>query len=213
MPRRMPPLAAKLGVAIDNSLELAEMGERIRALSPLGSVARRELRSSRIEAFYETAYLRVFLLWEDFLEQSFLRYVCGHSATSGVANLRQSIFPSLLAAATAVLGTRDYVSWANPSAVIGRSQRFIASGNHELVLNSNLARLEAFHDVRNRIAHRSEYARKQFDLATVFLTGRRFPGSSAGRFLRQVVAAVPAPESWLRQISTELKLLALQVCP
>jgi hypothetical protein len=213
MLRPMPPVATRFGLAAEEALALAQVGEQIRALSPLGSIARKELRAGRIEALYETAYLRVFLIWEDFLEQSFFRFLCGYSCSTGAPILRQKALPSLAVAANTVLGTRDYVPWANPNAVIGRSQKFITRGNHELVLNSNLARLEAFNAVRNRIAHRSEYARREFDNATNLLAARRFPGSSAGRFLRHIAVAAPTPESWLHHICEELKSLAVQICP
>lgn len=213
MPRRMPPLARTLELSIAQAVDLAEAGERIRALSPLGSVVRRELRIGRIEALYETAYLRVFLLWEDFLEQSFFRYLCGYSCSTGALNLRQRVLPSLMVAASTVLGTKDYVPWANPNAVIDRSKKFIIGGHHELVISSNLARLEAFTAVRNRVAHRSEYARNSFDGATTLLAARRFPASSAGRFLRSVAVSVPTPERWLHHICGELKSLAFQICP
>ena len=86
-------------------------------------------------------------------------------------------------------------------------------GPHEVVVASNFARLEAFNAIRNRIAHRSDFARRQFDVATVSLVGHRYPASSAGRFLRDTAASYSVPEPWLRQIAAELKSLALQVCP
>lgn len=213
MSRRMPPLEVRFASFVDEALGLAEVAERIRAVSPPGSLARHELRGRRLDALYEIAYLRVFLLWEDFLEQSFIRYLCGYPCTLGPAVLRVARFGSLSDAEGAILGTNDWVTWANPNRVVSRSQQYINSGFHEAVLKSNLSRLGAFNSVRNRIAHRSAYARHQFDLATTLLVGRRFPGSSAGIFLRQMAVSLPAPESWLRHIASELKAMAVQICP
>jgi hypothetical protein len=42
---------------------------------------------------------------------------------------------------------------------------------------------------------------------------RRYPASSAGRFLRDKVSRSSIPEPWLRSIAKELKSLALQVVP
>ena len=213
MARRMPPLAARLASTVGEALQLAEAGERIREKSPQGSVGRLELRVRRLEALYETAYLRIFLLWEDFLEESFLRYLCGYESTIGPATLRGSKSPTLSSAAQAVIGTRDYVSWANPNTVASRSRYFMNGALHETVLNSNLARLVGFVSVRNRIAHSSDYARQQFDSATIMLVGRRFPASSPGRFLRHIAVPSPTPETWLQHIAAELKSLAFQICP
>jgi len=167
----------------------------------------------RLEALYETAYLRIFLLWEDFLEQSFLRYLCGYHSSIGPVALRGKVFSTISLAEAAVLGGYDFVSWANPHKVAARSSKFITSGLHEAVLNSNISRLEAFNSVRNRIAHPSKYARRQFDSATVMLAGSRFAASSAGKFLRCIAVPAPAPAPWLHHIASELKSLARQICP
>jgi hypothetical protein len=213
MARRIPAFELKFASAVDEALQLSEAAERIRALAPPRSLVRRELRTRRLEALYETSFLRTFLLWEDFLEQSFLRYLCGYESSIGAAALRFAKFPKLSDAEAAVLGARDYVSWANPDSVISRSRHYMNGGVHETVLNSDLSRLKAFAAVRNRIAHSSDYARQEFDNATLLLVGRRFPASSAGRFLRHTAVSMPAPESWLQHIIAELKLLALQLCP
>lgn len=213
MPRRMPPLEKSFISAVDEAIQLAQAGERIRALSPSNSVARQELPIRRLEALYETAYLRIFLLWESFLEQSFLRYICGYESSFGPPILLKPKFAKLADAHGAVLGKSDYVSWANHYRVVGRSRNFISAGFHETVLNSNISRLEAFKAVRHRIAHQSGFAIREFDNATVMLVGRRFPASSPGKFLRHVEKPQPVPETWLQRIAVELKSLAPQICP
>ena len=213
MPRRLPSLELQFAADVDCSVELAEAGERIRANSELGSVGRRELPIARVEAIYEIAYLRMFLLWEDFLEQSFLRYICGFASGVGVANLLNPKFKTIGDAERAVLGARDFVSWANPNHVTKRSENYMVKGPHEVVIASNLARLEAFNSIRNRIAHSSSFARRQFDGAVISLVGHRYAASSAGRFLRDTAVSQPVPERWLSHIGRELKSLALQVCP
>jgi hypothetical protein len=213
MPKRMPPLEQRFASAVDRALELPEAGERIRASSPPGSAPRQELRPSRLEALYETAYLRIFLLWEDFLEQTFLRFMCGYHARTGPAILIRPAFSSLGDAERAILLGKDYVSWANPTRVSRRCRRHIAAGTHETVINSNFSRLEAFNAVRNRIAHSSRFARLEFDRATMSLHGRRYPASSPGRFLRDTAVTSPAPQSWLHFVADELVRLAAQICP
>ncbi len=213
MARRLPPLEVQFATEVDHALGLANAVERIRADSLLGSFARKELPMARLEAIYEIAYLRIFLLWEDFLEQSFLRYLCGYASSTSVPNLINPKCKTIADAEKAVLGTRDYVSWATPAHVTRRSQAQIVNGPHQLVIASNLARLEAFVSIRNRVAHSSAFARQQFDAATIALVGRRYPSASAGRFLRDTAVAHPVPERWLQHIAAEPKSLAQQVCP
>lgn len=210
MARPMPPLPGRFSSEVDVSLQLADMGERIRARCP--EVAR-DFGRTKLEAFYELAYLRIFMLWEDFLEQSFLRYLCGYASRTGPAGLIRPKFRKMEDAERNVLGNARYVSWASPSLVSKRSQAFMSKGLHELIINSNLARLEAFAFVRHRIAHSSKYSSNQFNAASMTLAGRRYPKGSPGKFLRDKAVSQPIPERWLHHIAEELKALALQICP
>jgi hypothetical protein len=212
MARRMSRLDAAFLEGAGRAVDLALAGERIRSGSPGGSIARKELALPRIEALYETAYLRVFLAWEEFLEETFLRYICGYASVLGSCILLNPPYLSLAAAQMAVLSGADFVSWADPRSVVRRSQRYMTLGFHEVVLNSDLNRLLSFKAVRNRIAHASDHARNEFDIATRSLALRRYPGSSAGRFLRDRATIVPFPKTWLELMSDELAALAVQIC-
>ncbi len=213
MPRTMPPLAVRFSREVDRALSLARAGELVRATSPSGSVAVREFSQSRLEALYEMAYLRVFMLWEIFLEQSFLRYTCGFVASTGPQSLTGGANRTLANAENAVLGGQHYVSWASPQLVVVRCRQFILNGLHEQIISSNRTHLEWFANVRHRIVHASDYARRQFDTATMGLAGRRYSGSSPGSFLRDRMPGLPSPGRWIQVIGTELTNLARQIVP
>jgi len=198
---------------VDGASALAEVGETLHATAPVGSVARRELTPRRLEALYEMAYLRMFIAWESFLEESFLRFICGYRGPAGQPVLRQPALPRIEAARLAVLGGHDFVSWASPIAVEQRARQYMQNSWHEQVLQAARARLRCFVAVRNRIAHGSEYARTQFDHSTMQLAARRFRGAVPGAFLRSWNAAALPQERWLSTIGSELKLLSLQVVP
>lgn len=212
MPRRMPRLDISFAREAKRALQLADAGVKIRAGSLPNSIVRKEFTIARLEALYEVAFLKVFLVWETFLEQSFYRYLCGHNSALGSCTLRQPASPNISAAETTVLGGSDYVSWANSTVVVRRAQRFMTAGFHETVLLSDAARLAHFTSIRNRIAHPSLYARRKFDGATWFLATRMYPGSSAGKFLRDQAVALPIPKTWLEEIAGELVSLAQQIC-
>jgi hypothetical protein len=212
MPRSMPRLDVGFSKEANRALELAQAGVRIRVGSPSNSVARRELTIARLEALYETSFLRTFLVWETFLEQSFYRYLCGHVSALGGCVLINPAYATITAAETAVLGGNDFVSWANPTKVVKRAKLHMTGSFHELVLLSDLTRLGYFTSIRNRIAHPSDFARNEFDKATRALALRRYPGSSAGRFLRDRAVSAPVPKTWLEVIADELMALAHQIC-
>jgi hypothetical protein len=213
MPRAMPPLAGQFGQQVDKALSIAQVGEIIRISSPRTSIAWRELYAARLEVLYELAYLRIFIWWESFLEESFLRYLCGYISSAGPASLANQPCKTIDDARRAILGGQDYVSWSFPTSIERRCRRFVKNGLHELVISSNRARLEWFASVRNRIAHGSTHSKNQFNMATMGLVGRRYRGASPGRFLRDWVVGVSPSERWIQTIATELKNLALQIVP
>jgi hypothetical protein len=213
MPRHIPDLAHRFEQRVNRTLSLAEAGETIFATSPRNSIAKRKLRLSHLEALYEMTYLRIFLEWETFLEESFIRYLCGYHSSQGPPPLLQPPARTLADARHLVLGGRDYVSWASVSATETRCKKFFKYGLHERVLLSNRARLEWFSYVRHRIAHSSDYARMMFDRATMSLVGHRYRGSSPGRFLRDWDNTCTPRERQLHAIGDEMKNLAKQIVP
>ncbi len=209
MPRAMPLLSKRLAAEIVTATDLARAGELIRA-DPSGRTrGRHYMTMTRLENLYEFAYLRVFLAWETFLEETFVRYLCGFQMLSGPPTLIGAAYPTLADARTGILGGRDWVSWY-PDAVERRSGLFLSNGPHELVIRSNKTRLNHFLAIRHRIAHSSAHTRTQFDQATTSLAGRRYTGSSAGRFLRDHQPTNPT-QRWLFVIGDELGGLASQI--
>jgi hypothetical protein len=102
MPRLMPPLVGELESAVDGAAALAQAGETIRASALVGSDAWRELTPRRLELLYEMAYLRLFIAWETFVEESFLRFLCGYRAPAGAPVLHQAPFRRIEDARTAI---------------------------------------------------------------------------------------------------------------
>jgi hypothetical protein len=213
MPRSISGLSRVLEDRVGAALTLAEVGEAIRSSAAKGSMAKRELYPARLEALYEMTLLRMFSTWEAFLEATFLRYLCGYASSSGPMALLQPRHPTMLSAEVSLLGNQDFLSWSKPISVVRRSQRFFASGLHEIVIGSHQARLEWFAAIRHRVAHDSSFSRQQFDAATMGLVGRRYPGSSPGRFLRDWNRVVVPPERWIQTIGAELKDLSRQIAP
>lgn len=210
----MPGLANDFRQRVKDALLLAETGEVARAESSPGSQTRKNLHHTRIEYLYELAFLRVFVAWESFLEQAFLRYLCGYTsvaAGSAVVTPGMSHSATLAQAEASMLGGRDYVLWHNPTRVVSRSQQFFQSSPIETVINSSSARLESMAAIRHRIAHSQDDARRKFDIAVMAVAGRRYRGARAGSFLRDVVPSTQPPERWIEVLGHELQGLAQQI--
>lgn len=213
MSRQMPGLQAEFHRQVADAMKLAEIGEIARAEATAASQTRRELHYRRIELLYELAFLRMFVAWEAFLEQVFLRYLCGYTSKHGGATPRpgQAFSPTLAATAVAVLGGKNYLLWHNPLTVADRCAGVFASCPIETVLRSNAARLDACAAVRHRIAHAQTDARQKFDAATMTMAGQRYRGARPGAFLRDRDATTTPRVRWVDVLGQELQGLAAQI--
>jgi len=214
MPRVMPGLAKAFEADPLRAVDLSQKGETARANLRPGPGRGGLISLQHLELLYELAYLRVFLAWEVFLEESFLRYMCGYAAGHGQEiPTSGKYFGKLETARAALYNQRDYVLWHNPTVVLRRVSAHIDQGRHEGVIRSIAGRLESFARVRHRIAHSQPHAKTAFDQTTMSLCGKRFLGSRPGRFLRDFAPGRPAPVRWLTVVTTELTALAFQITP
>ena len=209
----MPNFGADFRLRLSDALKLAEIGEVARLEAARGSRTRANLYPTRLEALYEMAYLRVFVSWEAFLEQIFLRYLCGYTSTIGIATpiAGTGYLPTLSRAEQAVLGGNAYVLWHNPGRVVARCRKFFVVCTVENVVLSNIARLDSLAAIRHRITHAQEDARRKFDLATMSLAGKRYRGARPGAFLRDWDRSVTPSVRWLERLTLELDGLAAQL--
>jgi hypothetical protein len=115
----MPPLAAYFAQRISEALALAQAGDSVIGMAEPRGHLRQEWHVTRVELLYELAYLRIFIEWETFLEQTFLRYLCGYISVSGsrYTSITGGFRATLQAAEIHVLGGRQYLLWHNPRTI------------------------------------------------------------------------------------------------
>jgi hypothetical protein len=213
MPRPMPALSTALGARAKVGSQLASTGEIMRASAASDSVLTASLTLSALEALYEAVFVRMFADWEVFLEETFLRMMCGYYSSCWTPVLVAPACRSLADAKAVLFAGKQFLLWWNPAVTVTRAQTYFVQGPHELVTSSSLARLDAFSRVRHRITHGSADARTKFDLATMSLAGRRYRGGLAGRFLRDLDTSATPPVRWLTSIAAELTSLSAQIAP
>lgn len=212
----MPDFSANLRAEMMSTCDFAVRFELLRASRAVIRSGLPAMTIGHLYTVYEISYLKCFILWESFLEQTFLRYVCGYSNSVGTETpIRGSAFsPTLAAAKTRVFGgAGGYLLWHNPRKVITRANGYLDRCLHATVLTSDLPRLEWFAFVRHRVAHDHEDSRLKFDTATMNLSGNRFRGSRAGPFLREWTTVGGIRVRWLDAITSELCDLADQIIP
>jgi hypothetical protein len=215
MPRRIPRFDLALLNDATGALSIVGAGE-LSHLSSLPTV-RKAWSTSRLEALYELAYLRVFAAWETYLEAVFYRSLCGYASAAGQEQLiRGHYFPSLAAAEADLLAGKVYALWHQPQRVIDRCQKYIRSGAgcpciQETTITANLTSLVHLASTRHRIVHNQTDVRNKFDAATLHFAGRTYHGSRPGKFLRDYNTSKTPPQRWLEVTVTELSSLMAQM--
>jgi len=201
----------KLATRLDSALRLVEMAELLS--QPVATaVGRIWLSPWRLVDLYEMAYLRMFAAWESFLEETFVRYLCGFRSATGPMAPRN--YRSLRDARIAVWGRPDgYVLWHNAQRVVSLARQHMPGGPHELVVSSAMADLERWAAVRHRIAHDNEHARRGFERAALALGGRSYWGARAGLFLRDWDQVASPAQRRIHSIGLALRGLARQIAP
>ncbi|MSR58284.1 MAG: hypothetical protein EXS05_11510 [Planctomycetaceae bacterium] len=190
---------------------LAKAGEMVRAIAGPGTPAFNQWPVHRLEALYELAYLRMFVAWETFLEETFYRYMCGQVSRFGQAVPVAQHYRSVAAAEAAFLGNRYYRAWYDVTTVITVCQKHIVNGTHEIAFRTNSTWLDPLSRIRHRIAHGQKDAKRKFDSATLALSGRVYLASRPGRFLRDWDTTTVPQVRWLEKLIGQIGTLAGQI--
>ncbi|GEN08320.1 hypothetical protein MFU01_33570 [Myxococcus fulvus] len=102
----------------------------------------------------ESAFLKNFIAWEKFLEQSFLLFLTGEPATTGKIVPTHATPRDLTHASQMTVGTQKYVDWANPD-IVRRLAKIYFPGGHpfESTISSINSDLLDLKNIRNASAH------------------------------------------------------------
>jgi hypothetical protein len=153
------------------------------------------------------------MAWETFVETTFIDCITSRSAVAHGGRLLNTPFSHEAKASKALLSGRDFVSWSNIATSIEVFRRFVDGGVHERVISSNTARLRAFFDIRNRVAHQSKHSQERFERATMDLCGKRYRSAGPAEFLLDIDRNHYLPQDWFTTISEELISLSKQISP
>lgn len=166
----------------------------------------------------ELAFLRSYLAWERFLEESFILYLIGKKPLRRRQTLRRLATPKSHTHAIQLIlleTKRSYVDWDNPDLVRDRAKRWFSDG--EPFVNALTSRQNQFFEIkkiRNAIAHRSMTSQSTFqslvrDKLTYLPTN-----ISVGGFLEHNLPAVLPPitflDSYLDCMSRTAKVIVPQ---
>jgi len=167
----------------------------------------------QLEMVAEMAFLRIFMAWESFLEESFIRYMAGASSPSGYTPNARSRAQNMSHALELVSSGRDYTHWNSPSEVIRRAALYFQDGEpYRGVLEPASTELEEMNTIRNRITHKSKYSRSQFNAFVRRKFGHGVRGMTPGRFLLASPLR-PPPNTFLDYYIEVIKIASGKIVP
>ncbi len=144
------------------------------------------LHQPQVDLIFELAFLKIFIAWEQFLEDTFARYMCGASSLSGRKPTRNATARYLDRALSIIYGGQPYADWTSVDVVVERANRFFDRGEpYATPLQSATTELRNMKKIRNHIVHHSKKSREDFNRLLVSVYGFRPQGMTAGRFLRR----------------------------
>ena len=129
-----------------------------------GGAKRPLISTSRRDAMTELAFLRAFLAWESFLEQSFTLYMLGRKPPGGTAP-RGTLFPVARASVCVGRSRRSAIRDVDdPADIVLRAERFFHGGRpFAATLRAHQNMLYEARTLRNAIAHWSSSTQQKFE--------------------------------------------------
>jgi hypothetical protein len=139
---------------------------------------------TQLEIVAEMAFLRIFVAWESFLEESFIRYAAGAASPSGYTPIVLTRAQNLGHALELVSSGRDYAHWNSASEVIRRAALYFQDGEpYRSALEPASIELDEMNTIRNRITHKSVHSKHHFNAFVRRKFGYGIRGMTPGRYL------------------------------
>jgi len=193
-------LASFLG-SVDSAASLASAVQSIAVVRPLPGTPSLHVKQARRAV--ELAFLGLVANWEEFLEQSFVRYLAGaKSKVGGSPPLRLGKASGISHAYHVLSGdpgydpARNYSKFGEPKWVIDTARIYFETGApYATRMTAYLEALQAAVKMRNRVAHNSEKCREDFKkIARTHLaispTAKLTQGFSVGDLLMKKPVAI-----------------------
>ncbi|NPV14383.1 hypothetical protein HPY86_05575 [candidate division WOR-3 bacterium] len=144
---------------------IAQMNDSFNLLQTMNQIP--NIDSNVINLVYELSFLKMYLAWEWFIEETFILYMLGEKTDSGYAPNRY-VFPRDKNHAYAIITSgRRYAKWLNLNFIKKKSELFFKDGEpfkRVLCDNADINRaLQNMTTLRNAIVHISQTSREEYE--------------------------------------------------
>jgi len=188
----------------------------------------RSLHVKHVYRVVELAFMGIVSEWEDFVEQTFIRYLSdgqsdsGYGAPhkSGESNDMQHSY-SLLSQNANYDPTKHYLRFSDPGWTISQAEFFFTGGGPYASIRTHIARLREANLIRNRVAHSSAKCKSEFKTValsyvnpsgTTLGQGYRVGSLMASRAIRHFGAAAHNVD-YFKAFCDLYRKLADDICP
>lgn len=139
------------------------------------------------EFIVSSAFLKMFIYWESFVESSFASYLVGEASTNGTT-VTTHVTPSDRAHALKILiGTQKYVDWANHEIVRRLADLYLENGKpFSSNISSISSELSDLKTIRNAAAHLSSTTQHQLDALATRVLGHKVVNTTVANFILQL---------------------------
>jgi len=167
----------------------------------------------QLEMVVEMAFLRIFVAWESFLEESFIRYAAGAASPSGYMPNVLTHAQNIGHALELVLSGRDYIPWNSASEVTRRSVLYFQDGEpYRTALEPASIELDEMNTIRNRITHKSMKSKSKFKAFVRRKFGHGVRGMTPGRYLLTSLLS-PPPNNFLDYYIEVIRIASSMIVP
>ena len=118
------------------------------------------------DSILEHCFMRIYLLWENFLEDAFISYLCDEADIQGNRYTRFAYPQDEEHAYGLLKGTKQYPDWTSIDSINTLSNLFFDNSGPFLLLRSNPVEFLQMKTIRNRISHVSKQSIKAFNKLT-----------------------------------------------
>jgi len=134
-----------------------------------------------------SAFLKLFIAWESFIEDVFAKYLIGEASTAGTAVAKHVTPRDRGHALKILIGTQKYVDWANHEIVKRLASLYLENGEPlQTNLNSINAELADLKTIRNAAAHLSSTTQPQLDALASRVLGTAVTGTTVAKFVTEL---------------------------
>ena len=129
----------------------------------------RSLHVKHVYRVVELAFMGVVAEWEDFIEQTFVRYLAGAESGNGykaplkIGAARDMLHSYALLSRDANYDpAKHYLRFSDPAWTVTHADFFFTGGAPYATVRTNMARLREANLIRNRVAHSSKKCKEEF---------------------------------------------------